>query len=307
MNLINTGSLKSYASVCARHTYSLFSGRQGGGRRVILCFHSVRPYATHSTIHPDAFDRILGWLKANTDIMDVESLLAAKRSSDMRPAVALTFDDGHKDNLVHAMPIAQKHGVSFTVYITTGVIEQDPRALSRFRHTLRQKKADFEVLSWDDAASLIEGGCSIGSHTWDHPMLSHLPDAGIRFQLETSRDLIRKRLGLSQFGMCYPYGKFGRNVDRRVVSLTESAGYSYGLCVEHRAVSPNDSRFQLPRFILNSGDLESLRRKVTGEEDFHGFISRHMPEWSARLLSPTDFHEAEGALPPLCAPENPPA
>jgi peptidoglycan/xylan/chitin deacetylase (PgdA/CDA1 family) len=275
------------------------------GRKVIFCLHSVNPSARHSTIHPDAFDRILGWLRSHTDLMDLETLLEADRSGNARPAVALTFDDGHKDNLTHAMPIAQKHGVSFTVYIPTGVIERDSRALLRFRSTLRQKTADFEVLSWDDAASLIEGGFSIGSHTWDHPMLSHLPDEGIRFQLESSRNLIRKRLGLSQFGMAYPYGKLGRNVDRRVVSLTESAGYSYGLCVEHRALSPNDSRFQLPRFILNSGDLESLRRKVTGEEDFHGFISRHMPEWSARLLSPADFHEDEGALPPLCAPENP--
>lgn len=295
--------LKSCVSTGIRNVASLMH-RQKGGRKVILCFHSVRPNATHSWIHPDDFARILVWLNQHTDVMDIESLLAAKRSSDMRPAVALTFDDGHKDNLVLAMPVAQANGVTFTVYITTGMIERDARALKRFQYTLRQKKADFEVLSWDDAAALIEGGCSIGSHTWDHPMLSHLPDEGIKFQLETSRDLIRKRLGLSQFGMCYPYGKFGRNVDSRVVALTEDAGYSYGLCVEHRAISHADSRFQLPRFIINSGDLESLRRKVTGEEDYHGFISRHMPEWSARILSPTDFHEADGAMPPLCAPES---
>ena len=300
---MSTSFLKSFALACARHGHSLFSERNGG-RKVILCFHSVKPYATHSTIHPDAFDRILGWLGRHTDVMSIESLLTAKRTADMRPAVALTFDDGHKDNLTHALPIAMNHGMSFTVYVTTGLIENNPRALMRFKDCLRNANANFEVLSWDDAAALIEGGCSIGSHTWDHPMLSHLPDEGIKFQLETSRDLIRKRLGLSQFGMCYPYGKFGRNVDSRVVALTEDAGYSYGLCVEHRAISHADSRFQLPRFIINTGDLESLRRKVTGEEDYHGFITRHMPEWSARILSPTDFHEADGALPPICAPES---
>jgi peptidoglycan/xylan/chitin deacetylase (PgdA/CDA1 family) len=304
MRIINKSKLKSYASACARYTYSLLANRQGG-RKVILCFHSLRPNATHSWIHPDDFDLILGWLNEHADVMDIESLISADRTSNMRPAVALTFDDGHKDNLVDAMPIAQNHGVSFTVYITTGVIERDARALRRFQYTLRQKQADFEVLSWNDAAALIDGGCSIGSHTWDHPMLSQLPDEGIQFQLEFSRDLIRKRLGLQQFGIAFPYGKFGRNVDDRVVSLTEKAGYSHAACVEHRAVSADDSRFQLPRFILNNGDLDSLRRKVYGEEDYHGFISRHMPQWSARLLSPTDFHEAEGALPPLCAQEIP--
>jgi peptidoglycan/xylan/chitin deacetylase (PgdA/CDA1 family) len=297
MRVINPNALKSYASAGMRSIYSFLPKRQTG-RKVILCFHSIKPHATHSTIHPESFDRILSWLKSNTDVMDIDSLLSIERTSDMRPAVALTFDDGHKDNLIHALPIAQNYGITFTVFITAGVVEQEPRAMLRFKHVLRQDIADFEVLTWDDACRLIEGGCSIGSHTWDHPMLSHLPVEGIRFQLEVSRDLIRERLGLQQFGIAYPYGKFGRNVDKRVFALAEEAGYSHGLCVEHRALSPDDNRFQLPRFIVNSGDLESLRRKVTGEEDYHGFISRHMPQFFARLLSPTDFSEAMGALSP---------
>lgn len=287
-----------------RRGLSLVGSKFGGaphGRKVILCFHSIRPNAPHSSIHPDHFDRMLGWLTQFTDVMEVNALLKSDRTGNPRPAVAITFDDGHKDNATLAMPIALRHGVTFTVFITVGVVERNPRAVNRFKSVLRQDSADFDVLTWDDAASLVEQGFSIGSHTWDHPMLSHLSDDGIDFQLRISKEFIEKRLGLRDIGMCYPYGKFGRNVDRRVARLTEAAGYTYGLAVEHRRIREHENRFLIPRFIVNSHTIEQLKRQVEGEEDFHGWISRSMPAALARRLSPTDFSEAADAEPPLCA------
>jgi len=290
--------IKKLSAAALAKAWSIGKSHQTG-RKVILCFHSVKPAANHSTIHPEAFAKILGWLSMHTDLMDLETLLDADRTGTPRPAVALTFDDGHKDNLSHALPIAQDHGATFTVYVTVGLLERDARARERFTALLRQKTADFEALSWDDAATLIGHGCSIGSHTWDHPMLSHLSDEGIEFQLRESKDLIARRLNLSNIGMCYPYGKYGRNVDERVVRATERAGYTYGLCVEHRGLGNNEDRFAIPRFIINDGDLDRLSRQVSGQEDFHGIISRHMPGPLARRLSPSDFREPEEALPPV--------
>ncbi|MEO5917132.1 MAG: polysaccharide deacetylase family protein [Luteolibacter sp.] len=297
---MNPGVVKRLTTSVLRKAGSL-TRQYRMGRKVILCFHSVKPMANHSHLHPDAFGGILRWLTIHTDVMSVESLLDADRTDNPRPAVALTFDDGHKDNLTHALPIARDHGVTFSVYVTVGLLERDPRAQVRFTSLLRQKTKDFEALSWDDAGSLIEHGCEIGSHTWDHPMLSHLSDDGIEFQLGESREILLRRLGLEHVGMCYPYGKFGRNVDARVVRATERLGYRYGLCVEHRGVAPNDDRFALPRFIVNSGSLEVLERQISGSEDYHGAISRHMPGFLARKLSPTDFLEPPDAPAPLSA------
>lgn len=297
---MNPRLIKKLAADLIGKTWSM-ANREGSGRKVIFCLHSVNPSARHSTIHPTDFDSILGWLSEHTDLMDVETLLDVDRTGKNRAAVALTFDDGHKDNLTHALPIARNYGATFAVFVTVGLLERDARARARFTTLLRQKTEDFEALSWADAGALLDGGCTIGSHTWDHPMLSHLPDEGIEFQLRESKDLITRNLGLSHIGMCYPYGKYGRNVNQRVIHATERAGYAYGLCVEHRGVGENENRFAIPRFIINDGDLERLSRRVAGAEDFHGAISHHMPHFLAKRLSPTDFHEPQEALDPLCS------
>ena len=303
---MSTSGIKNLAAVALRKASSLVAP-PSTGRKVILCLHSVNPAANHSTIHPKAFEGILKYLTEHADVMALETLLDGDREGNPRPAVALTFDDGHKDNLTHALPIAKDHGVTFSVYVTVALLEGDARARIRFTAQLRQEKEDFTTLSWDDAEKLLEAGCPIGSHTWDHPMLSHLPDEGIEFQLRESKELISRRLGLHRLGMCYPYGKIGRNVDQRVIRATERAGYTYGLCVEHRGIRPGEDRFAIPRFIINSGDLGLLERQLTGGEDFHGAISRRMPGFLARVLSPSDFHEPAHMLPPLIAFPPPPA
>jgi len=297
---MSTSGIKNLAAVALRKASSLLAP-PSTGRKVILCLHSVNPAANHSTIHPEAFEGILKWLTKHADVMGLEALLDADRDGNPRPAVALTFDDGHKDNLTHALPIARDHGVTFSVYVTVGLLEGDARARARFTALLRQGKENFTALSWDDAEKLLEAGCPIGSHTWDHPMLSHLPDEGIEFQLRESKEMISRRLGLHCIGMCYPYGKIGRNVDQRVIRATERAGFAYGLCVEHRGIRPGEDRFAIPRFIINNGDLTRLGGQISGEEDFHGAISRRMPELLARVLSPSDFHEPTHTPLPLVA------
>lgn len=304
MNLRNVA--KTAASSVLRRSLAGIIGRQAG-RRVILCFHSVHPNANHSSIAPQDFDRILSWLAENTDLAPVDQLLTLDRGDNPRPCVAITFDDGHRDNLTHALPIVLNYGATFAVYLTVGVTENDPRARKRFSAVLRQPdttREEFKALSWNDAEKLLGHGCSIGSHSWDHPMLSHLPDHVIDFQLRESKRIIEQRLGISSIGMCYPYGKLKRQVDQRVIETTEKMGYSYGLCVEHRAISDGDGLFEIPRIIINHSNLERLKSQVLGAEDYHGFVSRYTPRFLSRHISPQDFNEVAHAPQPAINRDN---
>lgn len=95
------------------------------GRGLILTFHHVRPadgraFAPNRLLEitPDFLDRALtlvqeaGFALAALD--DVPALLA---NPEGRPFVALTFDDGYRDNRDHAAPVLRRHGAPWTLFV----------------------------------------------------------------------------------------------------------------------------------------------------------------------------------------------
>jgi peptidoglycan/xylan/chitin deacetylase (PgdA/CDA1 family) len=51
------------------------------------------------------------------------STLADVTVPSRRPRVVVTFDDGYRDNLTDALPIAESKGVPITVFVTSGILE----------------------------------------------------------------------------------------------------------------------------------------------------------------------------------------
>jgi peptidoglycan/xylan/chitin deacetylase (PgdA/CDA1 family) len=105
----------------------------GQGRGVILTMHHVRPesagaFATNQLLEitPQFLDAVLGHCRSQgydlVSLDQVPSLLAGT-SSD-RFFVALTFDDGYRDTLAHAMPVLARHGAPWTMFVCTGFAER---------------------------------------------------------------------------------------------------------------------------------------------------------------------------------------
>lgn len=46
-------------------------------------------------------------------------------SCDNRPCVAVTLDDGYRDNFIHAFPILREMGIPATIFVTTGYLDTD--------------------------------------------------------------------------------------------------------------------------------------------------------------------------------------
>ncbi len=106
------------------------------GLGAILMFHHVRPWAGPSfapnrllEITPDYLAEVIETLKREGfDIVSLDEGLARLQSGgSANPFAVLTFDDGYRDNLLHALPVLKHYRAPFTLYVTTGFAEGTAR------------------------------------------------------------------------------------------------------------------------------------------------------------------------------------
>lgn len=102
--------------------------RNAGGTLTILGYHRVGPPSDDvgpDVVRPERFRDHLRWLKARYEVVTVgEGLVSLRRGGARRPMVSLTFDDGYRDNVVHALPILLAEGCRATLYPTLEAIEE---------------------------------------------------------------------------------------------------------------------------------------------------------------------------------------
>ncbi len=91
----------------------------------VLAFHRVNddgdPFLP--AVPTAVFEARIAHLARHYQALPVEDLAERVGTGRIpRNAVALTFDDGYRDNLTHAAPILARYGVRATIFLTTGLI-----------------------------------------------------------------------------------------------------------------------------------------------------------------------------------------
>ena len=105
------------------------------GLGAILMFHHVRPWVDRDfapnrllEITPDFLDAAIGLVRARGfDLVSMDAALERIAAPGEAPFVVLTFDDGYRDNVGHALPVLEKHAAPFTMYVTAGFADRTAR------------------------------------------------------------------------------------------------------------------------------------------------------------------------------------
>ena len=104
-----------------------------GGVGAILTLHHVRPARRDRfqpnrllEVTPDYFERVIRRLRrSRIDLISLDEVHRRLREGDFpRRFVAVTFDDGYRDNLEHAYPILKKYQVPFTIFVATSFADR---------------------------------------------------------------------------------------------------------------------------------------------------------------------------------------
>ena len=187
---------------------------------VVLSFHAVSPTWTWDfSVTPAKLERIVTSLlrRGYRPATFSESLRAKGK------VFAVTFDDGFRSVLEHALPVLTRLRVPGTMFVVTdhaasgGELAWPP--LDEWRGGPHERELD--SLTWEELRGLAAGGWEIGSHTRSHPELTSLDDAALAGELEGSRAACEAELAGPCEALAYPFG----SVDDRVAAAAAGAGY----------------------------------------------------------------------------------
>jgi len=236
----------------------------------ILMYHRVRPVSQYDqlSVTPSRFEAQLSVLAARARIVSLEQALAEWKEAPRRPAsVAVTFDDGYRDNLLYALPALRRFGVPATVFVTTCFCDQT-RVHPRYAGEPGPVHLDWDEVRWLGR----QAGISIGSHGVTHARLAQCTDEESWQEIVGSRQAIERELGDAAPIFCYPSGDFGA----REVRYVRDAGYRAAVTVAPGVNRAATDVFSLRRTEMTDrdGPLE-LRLKLAGAFDpMHSLLHR---------------------------------
>jgi peptidoglycan/xylan/chitin deacetylase (PgdA/CDA1 family) len=75
------------------------------------------------TVTPDKFDKQIRYLANRYNIISLDELVDAMNNGYVpKNSLVITFDDGYRDNFIHAYPVLKKYRAYATIYLTTNCI-----------------------------------------------------------------------------------------------------------------------------------------------------------------------------------------
>jgi peptidoglycan/xylan/chitin deacetylase (PgdA/CDA1 family) len=202
----------------------------------ILLYHSVseRAGVDSFAVSPDSFARHVAAIAASgrttLTIGELAECLRAERPFPTR-CMAITFDDGY-DDTVDAVELLRAHGLSSTVYLTTGQLGEGSAIRADQVVTLA---------GWRDSVEL-------GAHSVTHPHLDELGLAAAGEEIRASKDALERLIGRSVSSFAYPHGAY----DARIRGLVVDAGFASAAAVKNALSHPHDDPFAIARWTVRS-------------------------------------------------------
>lgn len=217
---------------------------------VILMYHAVGGDGEGAgcyIVPAGRFARQMAWLhRLGYSVIDLEEFLRDRRDHRLPPArsVILTFDDGYADNRTIALPILRRHGFTATIFLVSGAV-----GTANGWDSVGEL-AGRPLLSWEDVASLRQGGFTFGAHTRSHVALTAVPLDAREEEIAGSRMELERRLGRPGEVFAYPYGRF----DSVSQALVERAGFLGACCSRSGMNDPQIPDYALRRIEVRGDD-----------------------------------------------------
>lgn len=238
----------------------------------ILMYHMIHPHRTGSPsnglrVPPPMFETQLHWLRSEGWNFQFTSELADQWSTASEKTIAITFDDGYRDNLTNALPLLDKYDARATLYLVADrVSDRDWSSQKKAHHNSGELRSEPKLTDAEVETLLASGRFELGGHTVTHLNMVQADRPTKERELRESRNQLQDRFQTEIKTFAYPFGLYGAEDP----DLVRQAGYSSAVTT-HSGIhtESNPDRFQLRRI------------KVSGRESMSEFRLRIRTGWRA--------------------------
>jgi peptidoglycan/xylan/chitin deacetylase (PgdA/CDA1 family) len=265
----------------------------------VLCYHGIRT-SEESTQFSDlhvtnaTFERHCRLIADACDPISLGDLREARESGRALPprSVIVTFDDGYRGVLDHALPILERHGVPAAVFISAAPVLNGQHfwfdSLSRREGEAAVAEARaLPYQEWRDVVESIETTAveteshrpltsaeltrlakspliEIGAHTMTHPTLALAPIDEQQREIAGSRAALERVLERPVTAFAYPYGNPLADYTAETVSVVRHARFELAFTTAASFAPAECDPLQIPRFMMldTVGDVELAHRFV---------------------------------------------
>jgi peptidoglycan/xylan/chitin deacetylase (PgdA/CDA1 family) len=226
-------------------------------------------------VSPAAFREQMRWLADHCTPVSLDRAAAGGEG------VAITFDDGYRDNLTEAAPVLDTFRIPATLFFVSGLagatLDHDDPADESAR-----------ILNWNELRELANGGWAIGGHTMTHARLSQLDHESQREEIAGCKREIEREIARSVFTFAYPFGS-ALDFTGDTTRIVRESGYALAVSNQYGVNSTERDPFALRRIWIDRSDsLASFAAKVEGRLDRLAWLDSPVGirarRWANRLL-----------------------
>jgi peptidoglycan/xylan/chitin deacetylase (PgdA/CDA1 family) len=179
-------------------------------------------------------------------------------------SVLITFDDGYRDNLEHALDVLGRHGYPAVLFVPIGYL--DSEAPLPHEERLAQRGLLNRTLGWEELADLERGGIRIESHGISHKPLAALEVDEAAREILLSKLRLEERLGRPVRAFAYVKGSEAHY--RPVhLSLLRQAGYEVAFTSVSGANGPGVDPLRLHRYNVEPYSARTFELVLAGACD----------------------------------------
>jgi peptidoglycan/xylan/chitin deacetylase (PgdA/CDA1 family) len=182
--------------------------------------------------------------------------------------LAITFDDGYRDNFMNAAPLLREHGLPACFFLSAGYIG----TARRFPWDVADG-VNTENMSWEEVRQLAVMGFELGAHTVNHVDMGTADRDTARWEIFRSRRIIENRTGGVAPYFSYPFGG-ADNHSPVARALVEEAGFACAFLAHGGHIRAGDDPYLLPRVPISYGERNprGIRMELESFFDWQSYL-----------------------------------